>query len=222
MPRSSFHWIKKKKKRNRIGARIQTYITPGQAEAETENQRRGDWAPPRPASHCHKFYCGALWQKPPSGRSNWNSYNSARWRAERARGPGIQSVRGPVDYTHHSLVSRAILQEGRAVNEKVTRRRRRRAGWMQAVRVREDKFCSEGQILETRTIFWRCGVMVQTVVGGDECSVASMLTAAVRRSAPRSYRLIIGWRCMAYEMTLARLDFDLRPSVKSSNKAESK
>ena len=95
------------------------------------------------------------------------------------------------------------LQESRAVNEKVTRRlgpaarRRHRlrssAGWMQAVRMREDKFCSEGQILETRTIFWRCGIMVQSArnlpdgiylcdaarsVGAGR-SVASMLTAAV-------------------------------------------
>lgn len=94
-----------------VTVKTQPYITPGQAEAETENQTRRDWGPLPPQVTVNGFTVAVCDENP-----IWQiklKFPSCSVVADWEHGPGSSlSVRAPVDYTHHC--QRSHLQEGKA------------------------------------------------------------------------------------------------------------
>lgn len=90
-----------------IGAYIQPRITVGRA-AGTENQTCSDWAPPPPQVTVTSFTVAPLWRK--SHLADQTEIPIMLCGGSQRAQAGIQSVRSPVDYTHHCLVSSGICR----------------------------------------------------------------------------------------------------------------
>lgn len=108
-------------------------------------------------SHRLALFSGGLWPKSGLADQTEIPHCALWWQTERAR-DRIQSVRRPADYTHHSLVSRAICRRAEQVSEKV----RLENSPVRAVGMWEDKYCLGGQILEGNNYILKLLVTVES------------------------------------------------------------